>query len=233
MSDAENIAGEKRNADGAEQQQIRRRRFMFVLSSPSGAGKTMPARQLLESDSLIRRSVSLTTRQPRPTEVADRDCHFRSEIQFDAMIAHHEFIEWAEIFGHRYGSPRGSLEEMLLSRRDVLFDIDWQGAGKLRKVAGNDLVTAFILPPSIKELERRLKLRAQDTPEVIASRMARAMEQVGHWEEYDYVIVNDEADRALSQLRQILGAERLKRERRIGLKAFVHGLDSEIMVSRK
>jgi guanylate kinase len=200
---------------------------MFVLSSPSGAGKTTLARGLLEADSSIKRSVSATTRQPRSMEVADRDYHFSSEVQFDAMILRNEFLEWAEVFGHRYGTPREQLEDTLLSGRDVLFDVDWQGARRLRSVAGNDMVTVFILPPSIKELERRLRRRAQDTPEVIASRMARGLDGAGHWEEYDYVIVNDDVDCALSELRLILGAERLKRKRRIGLKAFVRNLDQK------
>jgi guanylate kinase len=200
---------------------------MLVLSSPSGAGKTTLARRLFEADSSIKRSVSATTRRPRSMEVADRDYHFSSEAQFDAMILRNEFLEWAEVFEHRYGTPREPLEEMLLSECDVLFDVDWQGARRLRKVAGNDLVAVFILPPSIKELERRLRQRAQDTPEVIASRMARALDEARHWEEYDYVIVNDDADCALSELRLILGAERLKRKRRIGLKAFVHDLNQK------
>jgi guanylate kinase len=224
MSETLNNAGPICEVVGTERR-IRRRGFMFVLSSPSGAGKTTLARHLLEADSSIKRSVSATTRQPRSMEVAERDYHFSSEVQFDAMILRNEFLEWAEVFGHRYGTPRGPLEEMLLSGCDVLFDVDWQGARRLRKVAGDDLVAVFILPPSIKELERRLKRRAQDAPEVIASRMARALDEARHWEEYDYVIVNDEADYALSELRLILGAERLKRARRIGLKAFVHNLD--------
>ena len=204
--------------------QIDRRGLMFVLSSPSGAGKTTIARKLLETDSNLSMSVSMTTRRRRPGEVHGQDYFFVQDVEFNEAIANHEFLEWAKVFDHYYGTPRQAVEEHLAMGKDVLFDIDWQGTQQLGQQSRGDLVSVFILPPSWGELERRLVERAQDTHEVVQKRMSKASEEMSHWAEYDYVIVNDHLDRALGKVRAILEAERLKRARQTGLNTFVKGL---------
>ena len=215
-------------ANGASDLGVARRGLMLVLSSPSGAGKTTLSRRLLESDPAIDLSISVTTRPPRPGEIDGRDYHFIDRAQFDAMVARGELLEWAQVFGNRYGTPRGPVEKALASGRDVLFDIDWQGTQQLREKGRADLVSVFVLPPSILDLEQRLKSRAQDTPEVIRSRMAKAADEMSHWAEYDYVVINREVADAFEDVRAILGAERLKRERQPGLSAFVRSLQAGI-----
>jgi guanylate kinase len=215
-------------ANGASDLGVARRGLMLVLSSPSGAGKTTLSRRLLESDPAIDLSISVTTRPPRPGEVDGRDYHFIDRVQFDAMVARGELLEWAQVFGNRYGTPRGPVEAALASGRDVLFDIDWQGTQQLREKGRADLVSVFVLPPSIPDLEQRLRSRAQDTPEVIRSRMAKAADEMSHWAEYDYVVINREIADAFEDVRAILGAERLKRERQPGLSTFVRSLQAGI-----
>jgi guanylate kinase len=215
-------------ANGASDLGVARRGLMLVLSSPSGAGKTTLSRRLLESDPAIDLSISVTTRPPRPGEVDGRDYHFIDRARFDAMVARGELLEWAQVFGNRYGTPRGLVEKALSGGRDVLFDIDWQGTQQLREKAPADLVSVFVLPPSIPDLEQRLKSRAQDAPDVIRSRMAKAADEMSHWAEYDYVVINREVADAFEDVRAILGAERLKRERQPGLSAFVRSLQAGI-----
>jgi guanylate kinase len=215
-------------ANGASDLGVARRGLMLVLSSPSGAGKTTLSRRLLASDDAIDLSISVTTRPPRPGEVDGRDYHFIERTEFDAMVARGELLEWAQVFGNSYGTPRGPVEEALASGRDVLFDIDWQGTQQLSERGRADLVSVFVLPPSIPDLEQRLKSRAQDTPDVIRSRMAKAGDEMSHWAEYDYVVINREIADAFEDVRTILGAERLKRERQPGLSAFVRSLQAEI-----
>ena len=198
---------------------------MLVLSSPSGAGKTTISRALLTADDHIEMSVSATTRQMRPGEVDGRDYFFRSAEQFDAMVEEDAFLEWAHVFGNRYGTPRGPVEAVLARGHDVLFDIDWQGTQQLHAKAGEDVVRVFILPPSMEELEQRLRSRGTDSEEVIAGRMARAEAEISHWAEYDYVLVNSDVEGCLAQVRTILAAERLKRLRQPGLVNFVRGLN--------
>lgn len=200
---------------------ITRRGLMFVLSSPSGAGKTTIARKLLESDPNLEMSVSLTTRRRRPGEVHGQDYFFVHEPEFNEAISQHKFLEWAKVFDHYYGTPRHAVEDSISLGKDVLFDIDWQGTQQLGQQARGDLVSVFILPPSWGELERRLRERAQDTHEVVQKRMAKAAEEMSHWAEYDYVIVNDDLDKALNKVRSILAAERLRRTRQTGLNTFV------------
>ena len=213
-------------ANGASDLGVARRGLMLVLSSPSGAGKTTLSRLLLESDPAIDLSISVTTRPPRPGEVDGRDYHFIDRAQFDAMVARGELLEWAQVFSNRYGTPRGPVEKALSGGRDVLFDIDWQGTQQLREKGRADLVSVFVLPPSIPDLEQRLKSRAQDAPDVIRSRMAKASDEMSHWAEYDYVIINRQVTDAFEDIRAILGAERLKRERQPGLSAFVRSLQA-------
>ncbi len=210
------------------QKKIARRGLMFVLSSPSGAGKTTLSRLLLKSDRKIALSVSVTTRPKRLGEVDGRDYHFIDRARFDAMVKKNELLEWAEVFGHRYGTPRRPVTRALVTGRDVLFDIDWQGTQQLREKARDDLVSVFILPPTVLELERRLKTRAQDSKPVIRARMAKAGGEMSHWPEYDYVIVNRDKGEAFAEARAILAAERLKRERQIGLSDFVRSLQSRL-----
>ena len=207
---------------------IARRGLMLVLSSPSGAGKTTLSRRLLEADPAVELSVSVTTRKQRPGEVDGRDYHFIDAARFDAMLKQGELLESAQVFGHRYGTPRVPVEAALGRGRDVLFDIDWQGTQQLREKAVHDLVSIFVLPPSIPDLERRLRTRAQDSDEVIHARMARAADEMSHWAEYDYVVINTDIDRAFSEVRSILAAERLKRERQTGLSEFVRGLQAKL-----
>lgn len=200
---------------------VARRGLMFILSSPSGAGKTTLADRILKKDGEIVLSVSATTRQRRPGEAHGQDYFFVAEDEFSRMRENEEFLEWANVFGNYYGTPRSMVEKTLAQGRDVLFDIDWQGAQQLHEVAGEDVVKVFILPPSRDELERRLRRRAQDPEEVVLKRMAKADAEMSHWAEYDYVIVNYDLDESEELLRSILFAERLKRRRQIGLSKIV------------
>ena len=200
---------------------IQRRGLMLVLSSPSGAGKTTLSRRLLESDGNIQLSVSATTRPMRPGETHGKDYHFLSIEEFDAWRADGKFLEHATVFGNRYGTPSHLVNDVLSSGRDVLFDIDWQGTQQLKEKKRDDLVSIFILPPSHDELERRLRSRAQDSEETVAGRMAKAADEISHWPEYDYVIVNTDVDKALGDIQAVLNAERLKRSRQTGISEFV------------
>jgi guanylate kinase len=213
---------------GQQQQAIARRGLMLVLSSPSGAGKTTLSRKLLETDPGVELSVSVTTRKQRSGEINGRDYHFIDAARFDAMVKGGELLEWAQVFGHRYGTPRAPVEAALANGHDVLFDIDWQGTQQLREKADHDLVSIFVLPPSMADLERRLRRRAQDPDEVIRARMARAAEEMSHWAEYDYVVINTDVDRAFREVQTILAAERLKRERQTGLSDFVRRLQAQL-----
>ena len=203
---------------------IQRRGLMLVLSSPSGAGKTTLSRQLLENDSNIQLSISCTTRDKRPGEKDGIDYKFIDTATFRGMIDRGEFLEHARVFDHYYGTPRPAVEAALDGGRDMLFDIDWQGTQQLKEKGREDLVTVFILPPSTRDLERRLISRAQDSHEVVARRMAKAADEMSHWAEYDYAIINKDIATSLSQLKSILTAERLKRERQSGLAGFVKAL---------
>jgi len=207
---------------------MQRRGLLLILSSPSGAGKSTLSRRLLDWDGGIRFSVSATTRPPRPGEVDGREYHFRTRAEFLKMVAAGEMLEHAEVFGNLYGSPRGPVEAALAEGRDTLFDVDWQGGQQIRNSAlGADVVSVFILPPSIAALEARLNGRGQDSAEVIAGRMARARDEISHWGEFDYVLVNDDIDRTEAELRTIVAAERLRRMRQPALTEFVRGLDRE------
>ena len=206
---------------------VARRGLMFILSSPSGAGKTTLADRLLKKDGEVVLSISATTRPRRPGEAHGQDYYFVSEEEFTRMRDNSEFLEWANVFGHYYGTPRSLVEDTLRQGRDVLFDIDWQGAQQLDEVAGEDVVKVFILPPSRAELERRLRQRAQDTEEVVLKRMAKADAEMSHWAEYDYVIVNYELGESEELLRSILFAERLKRRRQTGLSRIVKEMMGE------
>ncbi|MFO1089469.1 MAG: guanylate kinase [Hyphomicrobiales bacterium] len=204
--------------------EIARRGLLFVLSSPSGAGKTTIARRLLARDAQITMSVSVTTRAPRPGEQAGIDYHFITREKFRAMIDRNELLEYAEVFGNLYGTPRAPVEQAMAQGRDVLFDIDWQGTQQLSEALRDDVVRVFVLPPTAEALRERLINRAQDSASVVAKRMAEASREISHWPEYDYVIINtdiDDSDRAIDS---ILVAERLKRHRRVGLTEFVRGL---------
>jgi guanylate kinase len=201
--------------------EIKRRGLMLVLSSPSGAGKTTLTRKLIESDSNVSMSVSATTRARRPNEVEGRDYLFVAPDRFEQMVSGGEFLEHATVFEHRYGTPRQPVLSALGRGRDVLFDIDWQGTQQLKEKAREDLVSVFILPPTHDELERRLRERAQDSDAVVARRMAKAADEISHWPEYDYVIVNNELGRAVEQVRAILEAERARRTRLVGVGEFV------------
>lgn len=201
-----------------------RRGLLIVLSSPSGAGKTTISRMLLDADDEIAMSVSATTRPMRPGEHDGKDYNFVEEGEFDRMIRDHEFVEWANVFGFRYGTPKAPVKDALKQGRDILFDIDWQGARQLEPDFGEHLVTIFLLPPSMQELERRLRVRGTDSPQVIAERMRRAAEEISHWAEYEYVLVNDEMDECLAQVRSIVAAERFKRVRQTSLVPFVRDL---------
>jgi len=203
---------------------IQRRGVMLVLSSPSGAGKTTISRKLLDRDANLSLSISATTRSMRPGEKDGEDYLFVSPERFEEMAAAGEFLEHATVFGHRYATPRAQVESALAAGWDVLFDIDWQGTQQLAERARKDLVSVFILPPSTEELERRLRARAQDPEEVVQGRMAKAADEMSHWAEYDYVIVNRAVDDSLAQVEAILAAERLKRGRQIGLRDFVEDL---------
>jgi len=206
---------------------IARRGLMLVLSSPSGAGKTTLSRMLLD-DPAVDLSISVTTRPRRPGEEDGAHYHFIDRTSFDAMVRNGELLEWAEVFGNRYGTPRAPVERAIAGGRDVLFDIDWQGTQQVREKARSDLVSVFVLPPSAPELARRLHTRAQDSEDVIRSRMAKAADEMSHWAEYDYVIVNRDLTEAFAELRAILAAERLKRERQTGLSDFVRSVQAEL-----
>ena len=205
-----------------------RRGLMFVLSSPSGAGKTTLSRMLIERVAGLQMSVSATTRAMRPGEVDGRDYLFVDKPKFEAMAKRGELLEWAVVFDNRYGTPRAPVEAALSGGRDVLFDIDWQGTQQLREKAGADVVSVFILPPSAADLEKRLHTRAQDSADVIRSRMDRASHELSHWAEYDYIVVNQNVDEAFLEVQAILKAERLKRARRVGLTEFVRNLQRQL-----
>jgi guanylate kinase len=204
--------------------EIQRRGLMLVLSSPSGAGKTTISRRLLDIEPDLVLSISATTRPMRPSEQEGVDYQFVDHATFDRMVAEGAFLEHAKVFDHQYGTPRAAVEQSLEAGRDVLFDIDWQGTQKLRHSKRDDLVSVFILPPTIAALEQRLKTRAQDSTEVVARRMAKAADEMSHWAEYDYIIVNDDLEVSIQRVRAILLAERLKRYRQVGLAEFVNGL---------
>jgi guanylate kinase len=204
--------------------EIQRRGLMMVLSSPSGAGKTTISRRLLEQDGHISLSVSVTTRPPRSGETDGRDYTFIDHTEFNLMVNRDLLLEHAKVFGNYYGTPRRPVEKTLSEGRDVLFDIDWQGTQQLAEKARDDLVSVFILPPSWHELERRLFTRAQDDPAEINRRMAKATDEMSHWAEYDYVIINHDLDQSIASVRAILEAERLRRRRLVGLAEFVSGL---------
>jgi guanylate kinase len=206
---------------------VHRRGLMLVLSSPSGAGKTTISRALLERDEHITMSVSATTRSPRPGEIDGRDYHFLDIARFQTMVAAGEFLEHARVFDNYYGTPTAPVEAALASGQDVLFDIDWQGTQQMAENARDDLVAIFILPPSVAELERRLRSRAQDADEVVRKRMAKAGDEMSHWREYDYIIINTDVDRSVAAVEAILAAERLKRDRQVGMHDFVSRLRGE------
>jgi guanylate kinase len=215
-------------ADEQPKSAVARRGLMLVLSSPSGAGKTTLSRKLLEHEPNVDLSVSVTTRPQRAGESDGRDYHFIGMKQFEQLVANKQLLEWARVFGHCYGTPRAPVEAWLAAGRDVLFDIDWQGTQQLREKMSGDLVSIFVLPPSVPELERRLRSRAQDQDDVIHRRMAKAADEMSHWAEYDYVVINRDLDQAFAEVRAVLSAERLKRERQSGLSAFVRGLQAKL-----
>jgi guanylate kinase len=207
---------------------VERRGLMFVLSSPSGAGKTTLSRMLVAEIPALQMSVSATTRPKRPGEVDGKDYHFLDQKRFDAMVANGELLEWATVFGHCYGTPRAPVEASLAAGKDVLFDIDWQGTQQLRSRSPNDVVSVFILPPSATDLEKRLHTRAQDSEEVIRGRMKKAGDEMSRFDAYDYIVVNDNIGIAFESVKSILRAEQLKRERQIGLTEFVRNLRRQL-----
>ena len=211
-------------SDPTQSHALKRRGLMFILSSPSGAGKTTLSRMLLDQDPEIKLSVSVTTRPPRPGEVDGVHYHFRSDAEFDSMVEDDDFYEWAHVFGYRYGTPKGIIRAALKEGQDFLFDIDWQGTQQLYQKDQQDVVRVFILPPSIDELHRRLRSRATDSDEVITARMERARAEISHWDGYDYVVINDDVQRCFGKVREILDAERMKRQRQTGLIPFVREL---------
>jgi guanylate kinase len=205
-----------------------RKGLLLILSSPSGAGKSTLARRLMDWDPTLRFSVSATTRAPRPGEQDGREYYFKTRPEFEAMVEAGEMLEHAEVFGNLYGSPKGPVEKAMAEGRDTLFDIDWQGGQQIRSSSlARDVVSIFVLPPSIAELDRRLRGRAQDSEEVIAGRMAKSRDEISHWAEYDYVIVNRDIDAAFDELVTILKAERMRRDRQPGLSDFVRRLNRE------
>lgn len=206
---------------------IRRRGLMLVLSSPSGAGKSTISRNLLESDPSFELSISVTTRARRGSEIDGRHYHFRARREFESMRDNDELLEWAEVHGNFYATPRAPAEKALAEGRDMLFDIDWQGAEQLRATMRADIVSIFILPPTMHELKGRLRRRAEDTEEVIAARLANSRSEMTHWGDYDYIVINDDLDAAFAEVQAIVTAERLRRDRRPGLFDFVQGLLDE------
>jgi guanylate kinase len=215
-------------ADGADFNGVERRGLMFVLSSPSGAGKTTLSRMLVSETPALQMSVSATTRTKRPGEVDGKDYYFVDQTEFDAMLAKNELLEWATVFGNRYGTPRAPVDAALASGSDVLFDIDWQGTQQLRSRSPNDVVSVFILPPSVAALEQRLHTRAQDSDEVIRGRMRKAGDEMSHFDAYDYIVVNDNIGIAFEAVKSILRAEQLKRDRQVGLSGFVQTLRRQL-----
>jgi len=211
-------------SDPADPHGFKRRGVLFVLSSPSGAGKSTIARKLLADEPELGMSVSYTTRPMRPGEVDGVDYHFVDLERFREMAANHEFLEWAHVFDHRYGTPKSQVWHVLGEGRDILFDIDWQGAQQLHQLAGGDIVRIFILPPSMEILRERLERRATDSQAVIDARMARAANEVSHWDGYDYVLVNDDVEECFASVKTILAAERLKRSRQTGIIGFIRKL---------
>jgi len=207
---------------------VERRGLMFVLSSPSGAGKTTLSRMLMGEVAGLDLSVSATTRPKRPGEVDGKDYHFVDQDRFAAMVEAGDMLEWAHVFGHSYGTPRAPVEAALQGGKDVLFDIDWQGTQQLRDKVPQDVVSLFILPPSVGALEQRLRTRAQDSDEVIAQRMHKAGDEMSHWDAYDYIVINRDLDEAFANVKAILFAERLRRERQIGLSNFVRDLRAQL-----
>jgi guanylate kinase len=203
---------------------IHRRGFLIVLSSPSGAGKTTIRRRLVERDPTLSLSVSVTTRPPRPGEIDGRHYLFIDRARYDAMVAGGELLEHATVFGHCYGTPRAPIEDAIAAGCDIVTDIDWQGTQQLSENLRGDLVTVFVLPPTMAALEARLKARGQDSPEVVAARMAKSAEEMSHWSEYDYVVVNRDIDESVAQVEAIVTAERLRRTRQLGLADFVNHL---------
>ncbi len=206
---------------------VPRRGLLLILSSPSGAGKSTLSRMLMAWDPAMRFSVSATTRPPRPGEVEGREYYFRSRPEFEAMVEEGEMLEHAEVFGNLYGSPKGPVLAAVEAGTDTVFDIDWQGGQQIKQAMRDDVVSVFILPPSIAELDRRLRGRGQDSEEVIAGRMAKSRDEISHWAEYDYVLVNDDLDASFDRLKTILTAERLRRARQPQLSAFVRALNQE------
>lgn len=205
-----------------------RKGLLLILSSPSGAGKSTLTRMLMDWDPSIRFSISATTRKPRPGEEDGREYYFRSRDDFEAMVAANQMLEHAEVFGNFYGTPKGPIEAAMREGRDTVFDIDWQGGQQIRNSSlGRDVVSIFVLPPSIAELDRRLRSRAQDSDEVIAGRMAKSRDEISHWAEYDYVLVNTDLAATFAQLQTILQSERLRRDRQPGLADFVRSLNKE------
>ena len=211
-------------AEMPSQAHLARRGLMFILSSPSGAGKTTISRMLLEADDEIKLSVSVTTRPPRPGEIDGVHYHFCSHAEFDRMVEEDDFYEWAHVFGHRYGTPKGHIRSALKDGQDFLFDIDWQGTQQLYQKDQQDVVRVFILPPTIAELRRRLETRATDDGQVIDARMERARAEISHWDAYDYVVINEDMGACFAKVREILHAERMKRQRQTGLIPFVREL---------
>ena len=207
---------------------VERRGLMFVLSSPSGAGKTTLSRMLVAETPALQMSVSATTRPMRPGEVDGRDYLFVDKPKFETMVKRDELLEWATVFDNRYGTPRAPVEAALAAGQDVLFDIDWQGTQQLRSRSGNDVVSVFILPPSVQALEQRLHTRAQDSDDVIRGRMKKAGDEMSHFDAYDYIIVNDNIGIAFEAVKSILRAEQLKRERQVGLSGFVRSLQRQL-----
>ena len=206
---------------------IARRGFMLVLSSPSGAGKTTIARKILALESEISLSISLTTRPKRESEVEGKDYYFVDEATFDQMEKDEQLFEHAHVYGYQYGTPKAAIEKQLADGIDVLFDIDWQGTQQLKQIATSDLVSVFLLPPTLETLEKRLRTRGEDTENTVRQRMSKASEEISHWAEYDYVIINNSLEESIRAVRSIIQAERLKRRRQLGLAPFVNSLRGE------